>query len=120
MNKGEVKNNYWPVDTSFHVNFVGDAFEQCKNLEGFITLFKEAINELTGRSHLQFVIKSEFSQPNNLNSFFQLQKVNHKDKDFFVNLNIKLNEIGLNYTCGSGRNLYTVKSAREHNMALCS
>ena len=27
LKKGDVKNNYWPVDTSFHVNFVGDAFE---------------------------------------------------------------------------------------------
>ena len=74
--------------------------------ENFVTLLKEVITELTGRSHFEFSFVTEFKLS--------------ASQETTVCLNILVDPTPYNYTCGIGQNIYRVKSMREHNIALGS
>ena len=94
--------NYWPAGQLFHVYFIKPEIK-FDFFENFAHIFKEALNEWSKSSSINFIIKDSFKTRSYTESF--------------VNLNILFEYSHSAYTVGFGQELYKPQSEKEHNVA---
>lgn len=94
------KSTLLSTDQVFHINLVTHKSDY---LDNFVCLLKEAITLVASLTRFRFVLPDEFQETT--------------EDQTHVNLNMRIKEVGFDYTCGIGTRLYRVQSASEHNIA---